>query len=105
MSSTVLVPIFALVLLYLWLRGWWFAGLIVGFLYCFLDVPKSIPEGHRSYLWTLAVTFGPWLVWHAIRDHQRTETEKAMKRQAEIIGRPPASMPPELYRMSACRDD
>ena len=71
MSSTVLVPILALVLLYLWLRGWWFAGLIV----CLGWGLFSVGTLHAWFV-AAAIGFAPWLFWLLVRDHHRLQTEK-----------------------------
>ena len=102
MSSTFLVPILALVLLYFWLRGWWFAGLIAGFLYCFWDTNNTLPEEHRSYWITALVACGPWFFWHALRDHQRKQNRElaahaASMQASQVYG-------PEVYSIHALFD-
>ena len=97
MSSPFLVPVAGLFLLYLWLRGWWFAGLIVGFLYCFWNANPA-----RSYLIGLALAFGPAVFWYYVREDRRIRSEKGAQARADyfrqisvlppVVGCPP---PPE----------
>lgn len=68
--------LFGLALLYFWLRGWWFAGLLV-FLAYWLGGTQA--WGH-SWLVAAAIGFAPWFIRYAIRDTRRIAAERTIKR-------------------------
>ena len=92
-----LVTIAALALLYFWLRGFWFAGLLVCLAYRFLVTQAW---GH-AWLPGILIGFAPWAFWAVIRDHQRKQNRElaahaAATQASQVYG-------PEVYSMNARR--
>ena len=61
---TFLLIVFGLFAFYLWLRGWWFAGLLVFLVYGF----GGTQEWGHSWFVAAVIGFGPWVLWTFIRD-------------------------------------
>ena len=84
MVALVVVALLGLVLLYFWLRGWWFAGLLV-----------AIVAGLYAYgahvAWPIAVGaavgFAPWLAWKAAPHIRQFVVEAHREEQARAIVR------------------
>ena len=69
---TPIVVLFGLVLLFLWLRGWWFAGLLV----CLWLGLMGQGTSHGWFMSAL-IGFGPWLFWFVIRDMSKPPASRA----------------------------
>ena len=82
---TLLVVLLGLGLLYFWLRGWWFAGLVVG-----LVVAYTLAYGAhaiRPLGIGAAIGFAPWLAWKAAPHVRQFVIEAHREKQARAIVR------------------
>jgi predicted nucleic acid-binding Zn ribbon protein len=70
---TLALILLGVALLYLWLRGWWFAGLIVFLAY---GIGGTQRWGH-SWLAAIVIGFGPWMVWNYVRQMRRDRAARS----------------------------